>query len=267
MCAKSVPRVRIPISPPDYSRALEARAIKGSFAARIGCEAPLRSARVGADDRPETGPSHPKRRGGRAVECGGLENRFTGNPGDQGSNPCPSASLIPSVILPKPGKPPRGPDPLAPCLSLLPAAARASRVPRLAVPASLTAPLDPMTLPRLARLRPIPARFAAAFTLCAPASPGSGPQPAMSRNPALANDAWSPPSPTRERMFHVKHSFASWRRRAPSIVRKCRVARHGRLRAAAGRRRGTERERCCEPRGDWAQARKSRKRHGIKGRR
>ena len=40
-----------------------------------------------------------------------------------------------------------------------------------------------------------------------------------------------------ERMFHVKH-FASWRRRAPSIVRKYRVARHGRLRAAAGRRRG-----------------------------
>ena len=30
-------------------------------------------------------------RGGRAVECGGLENRFTGQPGNQGSNPCPSA--------------------------------------------------------------------------------------------------------------------------------------------------------------------------------
>lgn len=55
-----------------------------------------------------------------------------------------------------------------------------------------------------------------------------------------------------ERMFHVKH-FASWRRRAPSIVRKYRVARHGRLRAAAGRRRGAERERCCGSRGDWAQ--------------
>ena len=32
------------------------------------------------------------RRGGRAVECGGLENRFTGKPGNQGSNPCLSAS-------------------------------------------------------------------------------------------------------------------------------------------------------------------------------
>ena len=31
------------------------------------------------------------RRGGRAVECGGLENRFTGEPGNQGSNPCLSA--------------------------------------------------------------------------------------------------------------------------------------------------------------------------------
>ena len=34
------------------------------------------------------------RRGGRAVECGGLENRFTGEPGNQGSNPCLSASAI-----------------------------------------------------------------------------------------------------------------------------------------------------------------------------
>ena len=25
------------------------------------------------------------------VECGGLENRFTGNPGDEGSNPSSSA--------------------------------------------------------------------------------------------------------------------------------------------------------------------------------
>ena len=28
------------------------------------------------------------------VECGGLENRFTGNPGDEGSNPSSSASLL-----------------------------------------------------------------------------------------------------------------------------------------------------------------------------
>ena len=34
---------------------------------------------------------HTSRRGGRAVECGGLENRFTGQPGNQGSNPCLSA--------------------------------------------------------------------------------------------------------------------------------------------------------------------------------
>ena len=32
------------------------------------------------------------RRGGRAVECGGLENRFTRNPGNEGSNPSSSAS-------------------------------------------------------------------------------------------------------------------------------------------------------------------------------
>ena len=38
-------------------------------------------------------PDH-TRKGGRAAECGGLENRFTGDPGDQGSNPCPSASFI-----------------------------------------------------------------------------------------------------------------------------------------------------------------------------
>ena len=37
------------------------------------------------------GPGTP-RRGGRVVECGGLENRFTGNPGDEGSNPSSSAS-------------------------------------------------------------------------------------------------------------------------------------------------------------------------------
>ena len=36
---------------------------------------------------------HPMRRGGRVVECGGLENRFTRNPGDEGSNPSSSASL------------------------------------------------------------------------------------------------------------------------------------------------------------------------------
>ena len=33
----------------------------------------------------------PMRRGGRVVECGGLENRFTRNPGNEGSNPSSSA--------------------------------------------------------------------------------------------------------------------------------------------------------------------------------
>src|SRR3954464_7907809 len=33
------------------------------------------------------------RRGGRAVECAGLENRIAGDPGDAGSNPAPSAPM------------------------------------------------------------------------------------------------------------------------------------------------------------------------------
>src|SRR3954467_6323103 len=33
------------------------------------------------------------RRGGRAVECAGLENRIAGDPGDAGSNPAPSAPV------------------------------------------------------------------------------------------------------------------------------------------------------------------------------
>ena len=32
------------------------------------------------------------RKGGRAAECGGLENRFASNRGNEGSNPSPSAS-------------------------------------------------------------------------------------------------------------------------------------------------------------------------------
>ncbi len=36
------------------------------------------------------------------VECGGLENRFTGAPGDEGSNPSSSA-IFGSDILPYPG--------------------------------------------------------------------------------------------------------------------------------------------------------------------
>jgi hypothetical protein len=39
------------------------------------------------------------RRGGRVVECGGLENRYVGNPGVGGSNPPLSAggtAVLPS---------------------------------------------------------------------------------------------------------------------------------------------------------------------------
>jgi hypothetical protein len=35
------------------------------------------------------------RRGGRVVECGGLENRYVGNPGVGGSNPPLSAAAGP----------------------------------------------------------------------------------------------------------------------------------------------------------------------------
>ena len=37
---------------------------------------------------------HSLRRGGRVVECGGLENRLPGVPGYEGSNPSSSASLF-----------------------------------------------------------------------------------------------------------------------------------------------------------------------------
>src|SRR5215210_1773071 len=57
--------------------------------------------RVAAHDRPgantveaagRSGYTLP-RRGGRVVECGGLENRYVGNPGVGGSNPPLSAAL------------------------------------------------------------------------------------------------------------------------------------------------------------------------------
>ena len=59
--AKSVSRVQIPDSPPV---AFSWRAV------------------------------HPMRRGGRVVECGGLENRLPGVPGYEGSNPSSSASFL-----------------------------------------------------------------------------------------------------------------------------------------------------------------------------
>lgn len=36
---------------------------------------------------------------GRAAECGGLENRFTGTPGNEGSNPSPSARNCHDLIM------------------------------------------------------------------------------------------------------------------------------------------------------------------------
>lgn len=36
---------------------------------------------------------------GRAAECGGLENRFTGTPGNEGSNPSPSARSYHDLIM------------------------------------------------------------------------------------------------------------------------------------------------------------------------
>lgn len=36
---------------------------------------------------------------GRAAECGGLENRFTGTPGNEGSNPSPSARSCHDLIM------------------------------------------------------------------------------------------------------------------------------------------------------------------------
>ena len=78
VCPKRVSGVRIPISPPEKVTRFGAFHISGA-------QAP-----------------HPMRRGGRVVECGGLENRFTGAPGDEGSNPSSSA-IFGSDILPYPG--------------------------------------------------------------------------------------------------------------------------------------------------------------------
>ena len=78
VCAKSVPGVRIPISPPEYvppkgvcdnTNCINAR--KGVFFYLAICFW----------------------KDGRAAECGGLENRFTGTPGNEGSNPSPSARI------------------------------------------------------------------------------------------------------------------------------------------------------------------------------
>ena len=58
---------------------------------------PRASSRLALIWRPFAGAS-PLRRGGRVVECGGLENRFTGAPGDEGSNPSSSASLVATLV-------------------------------------------------------------------------------------------------------------------------------------------------------------------------
>ena len=74
--AKSVSGVRIPISPPELSR-------RNLYGNAFFIQSALKTGRL-----------HPMRRGGRVVECGGLENRFTGNPGDEGSNPSSSARKL-----------------------------------------------------------------------------------------------------------------------------------------------------------------------------
>lgn len=56
-----------------------------------------------ASSKPKTAApnraARPMRRGGRVVECGGLENRFTRNPGNEGSNPSSSASFYRLISL------------------------------------------------------------------------------------------------------------------------------------------------------------------------
>ena len=72
--AKSVSGVRIPISPPELSR-------RNLYGNAFFIQSALKTGRL-----------HPMRRGGRVVECGGLENRLARNPGHGGSNPPSSAS-------------------------------------------------------------------------------------------------------------------------------------------------------------------------------
>ena len=74
----------------DWKSCMPQKGIWGSnphLSARL---IPRASSRLALIWRPFAGAS-PLRRGGRVVECGGLENRFTGNPGDEGSNPSSSA--------------------------------------------------------------------------------------------------------------------------------------------------------------------------------
>ena len=63
-----------PLNPYRASRRTCRRACHGTAAGRLRSSALQRA-----------------RRGGRAVECGGLENRWPGTPGPEGSNPSPSA--------------------------------------------------------------------------------------------------------------------------------------------------------------------------------
>lgn len=77
----------------DWKSCMPQKGIWGSnphLSARL---IPRASSRLALIWRPFAGAS-PLRRGGRVVECGGLENRFTGAPGDEGSNPSSSASYF-----------------------------------------------------------------------------------------------------------------------------------------------------------------------------
>ncbi len=77
----------------DWKSCMPQKGIWGSnphLSARL---IPRASSRLALIWRPFAGAS-PLRRGGRVVECGGLENRFTGAPGDEGSNPSSSAFFV-----------------------------------------------------------------------------------------------------------------------------------------------------------------------------
>ena len=81
----------------DWKSCMPQKGIWGSnphLSARL---IPRASSRLALIWRPFAGAS-PLRRGGRVVECGGLENRFTGAPGDEGSNPSSSASLVATLV-------------------------------------------------------------------------------------------------------------------------------------------------------------------------
>ena len=106
--AKSVSGVRIPISPPVNSTPSGVLLRRGSSSglARIEhrslYQKRSRERFLLTNSATHLVAQSGTWKGGRAAECGGLENRFTGAPGDEGSNPSSSA-IFGSDILPYPG--------------------------------------------------------------------------------------------------------------------------------------------------------------------